>query len=77
MHRLRDRSSRTGRYRVGYSASGRWQIAPARRAVSVISNLMHCDTHPVSVTKLFVQLSPNVNAETGALICYRSRRRNR
>jgi hypothetical protein len=38
-----------------------------RRAVSVMSNLMHCDTHPVSLTKLFVQLTPGVNAETGAL----------
>ncbi len=46
------------------SADGRLR---RRRAVSVMSNLMHCDTHPVSLTKLFVQLSPDVDAENGAL----------
>jgi hypothetical protein len=46
------------------SAGGRLR---RRRAVSVMSNLMHCDTHPVSLTKLFVQLSPDVDAANGAL----------
>jgi hypothetical protein len=46
------------------STSGRLR---RRRSVSVMSNLMHCDTHPVSMTKLFVQLSPGVDAESGAL----------
>jgi hypothetical protein len=54
-----------------------WRIVPdeirfsqgrfRKRPVSVMGNLLHNDAHPVCWTKYFVQLSPDVNAETGAL----------
>jgi len=37
------------------------------RPVSVMANLFHNDEHPVSTLKYFVQLTPNVGADTGAL----------
>jgi hypothetical protein len=47
------------------------------RPVSVMANLFHNDEHPVSTLKYFVQLTPDVGAETGALrvIPIRSTRR--
>jgi hypothetical protein len=37
------------------------------RPVSVMANLFHNDEHPVSTLKYFVQLTPNVGPDTGAL----------
>lgn len=37
------------------------------RPVSVMANLFHNDEHPVSTLKYFVQLTPEVGADTGAL----------
>jgi hypothetical protein len=37
------------------------------RPVSVMANLFHNDEHPVSTLKYFVQLTPNVGTDTGAL----------
>jgi hypothetical protein len=38
-----------------------------RRPVSVMANLFHNDQHPVSTLKYFVQLTPGMSADTGAL----------
>jgi hypothetical protein len=46
-------------WRIGY-------LAPAERAFHHYGNLWHCDQHPITTLKLFVQLSDGVTDEAGA-----------